>query len=91
MTALNNGNYVVSSLSWDNGAVINVGAVTWGNGATGVTGEVSMANSLIGSTASAQTSIAVLRALLISQPRFISVDEIQPPPGRWCRIPPEML
>ncbi|HSD85021.1 MAG TPA: hypothetical protein VLG46_14230, partial [Anaerolineae bacterium] len=48
--ALSNGNYVVSSLEWDNGAVENVGAVTWGNGTTGIAGVVSITNSLVGST-----------------------------------------
>ena len=47
-----NGNYVVVSGSWDNGAVQNVGAVTFGNGSTGTVGEISSTNSLIGSTAS---------------------------------------
>lgn len=51
VTALSNGNYVVISSNWDNGAIANVGAVTWGNGATGITGNVSIANSLIGTTA----------------------------------------
>jgi hypothetical protein len=49
VAALTNGNYVVSSPFWDNGAVVDAGAVTWGNGSTGVTGVVSAANSLIGS------------------------------------------
>jgi hypothetical protein len=52
--ALSNGNYVVVSQNWDNGAISNVGAVTWGSGTTGVTGAVSAANSLIGSTANDQ-------------------------------------
>lgn len=47
--ALTNGNYVVSSSPWDNGAVLNVGAVTFGNGTTGISGVVSPANSLVGS------------------------------------------
>jgi len=51
VTALTNGNYVVSSPSWDNGAVSNAGAVTWGDGTTGVTGVISGENSLIGSQA----------------------------------------
>jgi hypothetical protein len=46
-TALTNGNYVVLSSDWHNGA----GAATWGNGTTGTTGVVSSANSLVGSTA----------------------------------------
>src|SRR5258706_280880 len=51
VTALSNGNYVVSSSSWDNGAVVNAGAAPWGSGTTGVSGVVSAANSLVGSTA----------------------------------------
>ena len=50
-TALSNGNYVVRSFAWDNGAVANAGAATWGNGVTGVKGVISVANSLVGSTA----------------------------------------
>jgi Repeat of unknown function (DUF5650) len=50
VTALTNGNYVVSSGQWSNGAIYQAGAATWGNGATGTTGVVSAANSLIGST-----------------------------------------
>jgi hypothetical protein len=49
--ALSNGNYVVVSEYWDNGAASNVGAVTWGNGATGIVGPVTTDNSLVGSTA----------------------------------------
>ena len=49
--ALSNGNYVVTSSVWDNGAATNAGAVTWGSGTTGVVGVVSAANSLVGSTA----------------------------------------
>ncbi len=48
--ALSNGNFVVRSLSFDNGAANDVGAVTWGSGVFGVSGTVSSANSLIGSS-----------------------------------------
>ncbi len=51
VTALSNGNYVVSSTYWDNGAIANAGAATWGDGASGVSGAVSDLNSLVGSTA----------------------------------------
>ena len=44
------GNYVVSSPSWDNGTIRDAGAVTWGNGATGTVGAISAANSLVGTT-----------------------------------------
>ena len=48
ITALTNGNYVVNSDYWHNGASQS-GAVTWGNGATGTFGPVSETNSLVGS------------------------------------------
>src|SRR5262249_53861991 len=51
VTALSNGNYVVSSSNWDNGATTEAGAVTWGSGTTGVSGVISSANSLVGSSA----------------------------------------
>jgi hypothetical protein len=49
VTALSNGNYVVDSYYWANGAAAQAGAATWGNGATGTTGVVTVANSLVGS------------------------------------------
>ena len=54
MTALSNGNYVVRSPDWDNGAATDAGAVTWGSGTAGVSGVVSAANSLVGTTANNQ-------------------------------------
>lgn len=51
VTPLTNGNYVVSSPSWDNGAIVDAGAVTWANGVTGIHGTLTIANSLVGSTA----------------------------------------
>jgi hypothetical protein len=63
LVALTNGNYVVASANWDNGAVTNVGAVTWGNGALGVKGAVSTANSLVGSTAGDAVGISGVVAL----------------------------
>jgi hypothetical protein len=51
VTALANGNYVVSSVLWDNGAITNAGAATFGAGTAGISGVVSPANSLVGSTA----------------------------------------
>ena len=48
-TALSNGNFVIRSVLWDNGAATNAGAVTFGSGTTGVSGSVSAVNSLVGS------------------------------------------
>lgn len=51
VTPLANGNYVVASAQWDNGATVNAGAATFGNGASGVSGAISAANSLVGTSA----------------------------------------
>jgi hypothetical protein len=45
---LTNGNYVVISVEWNNGAITRAGAATWINGATGFQGTVNTANSLVG-------------------------------------------
>ena len=51
VTALTNGNYVVSSFGVDSaGGNINVGAITWGNGLGGTTGVLSVATSLMGTS-----------------------------------------
>lgn len=51
LAVLTNGNYVVNSPDWNNGAVSDGGAVTLGSGATGVVGAVSAGNSLVGTQA----------------------------------------
>ncbi|MFP5273662.1 two-partner secretion domain-containing protein, partial [Coleofasciculus sp.] len=51
VVALSNGNYVIRSSFWDNGAVVDAGAVTWGSGTTGISGAVDAANSLVGTRA----------------------------------------
>jgi hypothetical protein len=81
-TALSNGNYVVSSFSWnrvDGGAETNVGAATWGDGTTGITGTVSIANSLIGSTASDRVGSEGVIALangnyVVNSPNWDRID-----------------
>jgi Repeat of unknown function (DUF5650) len=54
VAVLNNGNYVVRSVYWHNGAAANAGAATWGNGNGGLAGPVSAANSLVGVVSSDQ-------------------------------------
>ena len=46
---LPNGNYIINSASWDNGAAVDAGALTWGNGTTGTVGVVGAHNSVVGS------------------------------------------
>lgn len=54
ITALSNGNFVISSPLWDSVVNVDVGAVTWVNGASGAHGTIDAGNSLIGQTASDQ-------------------------------------
>lgn len=61
--ALTNGNYVVISYYWDNGAVANAGAVTWGSGTAGVVGTISAANSLVGDVANSYIGTGGVTAL----------------------------
>jgi hypothetical protein len=63
ITALSNGNYVVGSFGWDNGAVMNAGAATWGNGLGGTVGAVSEVNSLVGSQTNDYVGIGRMIAL----------------------------
>lgn len=48
ITILANGNYVISSPTWDNEEIFNAGAITFVNGETGLTGVVDETNSLVG-------------------------------------------
>jgi len=50
VAALSNGNYMVRSQTWGNGAVANAGATTFGLGTVGIIGIVSPTNSMVGST-----------------------------------------
>ncbi|HRF94234.1 MAG TPA: hypothetical protein PLZ51_03525, partial [Aggregatilineales bacterium] len=63
VTALTNGNYVVISQFWDNGAATDAGAVTLGSGLGGTTGVVTTLNSLVGSTTNDQVGSLGVTAL----------------------------
>ena len=63
ITALSNGNYVVASSNWHNGATANAGAVTWAYGSTGLSGAVSAANSLVGTAANDYVGIGGVNPL----------------------------
>ncbi|KCZ50844.1 hypothetical protein HY29_18490, partial [Hyphomonas beringensis] len=63
VTALTNGNYVVSSPKWNNIGASKAGAVTWGNGDGGTVGAVDDTNSLVGSTATDQVGVHGVTAL----------------------------
>ena len=57
--ALTNGNYVVSSLFWDNGNVQDAGAATFCSGTSGCIGTVSPLNSLVGTKMSDQVGRSI--------------------------------
>ncbi|MBL9115143.1 MAG: hypothetical protein JNJ83_09045 [Verrucomicrobiaceae bacterium] len=79
VTALTNGNYVVSTPFCDNGATLDTGAVTWGDGVAGITGTISTAKSLMGS--SANDSVGTVRALKNGNYVVISQNWSQPSPA----------
>jgi len=49
---LTNGDYVVRSSYWDNGAIINGGAISYGNGSGGTIGAITADNSVRGTSSS---------------------------------------
>ena len=51
VTALSNGNYVVTTPAWSNGSFAGAGAATFGDGTMGVVGPISADNSLVGTQA----------------------------------------
>ena len=86
ITVLSNGHYVVDSLSWDNGAVENVGAVTWCSGTSGCAGAISASNSLVGSTASDDVRLVDITALSNGNYVVYSPDWVNGSVGgvTWC-------
>jgi hypothetical protein len=48
ITVLTNGNFLIRSPFWHNGAAVDAGAVTWASATTGISGVVSPLNSLTG-------------------------------------------
>lgn len=48
LTALTNGNYLVSNSRWDLGGATDSGGVVWGDGDSGIRGQISSANALHG-------------------------------------------
>src|SRR5262249_32184329 len=74
ITELFNGNYVVVSPNWNNGAVGGAGAVTFGNGLTGTTGRVDATNSLVGSTAGDQVGSRGVRQLANTTGNYVVIS-----------------
>ncbi len=60
VVVLANGNYVVRSIYWSNGAAVAAGAVTWGSGTSGISGAITSANSLVGTQYADQLGTAVI-------------------------------
>jgi len=63
VTALADGNYVIDSPAWNDGAAIHAGAATWASGISGLTGVVTSANSLIGDDAYSDVGSSGITAL----------------------------
>ena len=76
VTALSNGNYVVGSSYWDNGAVTDAGAVTWCSGTSGCTSAVTTANSLTGTQTNDQ--VGFMSASALSNGNYVVIS------SRWA-------
>lgn len=70
VTALTNGNYVVSSPGWDNVSIVDAGAVTWCNGNGSTVGAVSASNSLVGT--STGDSVGYLAATALNNGNYVA-------------------
>jgi len=88
ITPLSDGNYVVRSPDWDNGALLNVGAATWASGSTGLSGTVSVANSLVGLAAGDRTGRYVYAltqgAYLVGSPFWDNGALLDVGAVTWC-------
>jgi hypothetical protein len=63
VTVLNDGNFVVRSPKWSNGATANAGAATWCSATTGCPETIAVSNSLVGSHADDAVSGWGVRAM----------------------------
>lgn len=72
VTALSNGNFVILSTYWCNGATRMAGAATFGNGKTGISGQVSSTNSLVGTSSMDQVGFGGVVAL--SQGNYVVIS-----------------
>jgi hypothetical protein len=77
---LANGNWVIGSPFWNNGATADVGAVTFGFGSTGRTGAVTSGISLIGATAGDQVGE---RIVALKGPTDASIGRYVVVSPRW--------
>lgn len=85
---LANGNFVVRSSLWSNGAEASAGAATWGDGDTGITGTVSAVNSLVGTVFNNQVGAGVVAALangnyVVASPAWSSATVFQAGAVTW--------
>ncbi len=93
VTALSDGNYVVESPSWTNGAAADLGEVTWGSGTAGVSGAVSATNSLVGSTEADDVGYGGVTALsngnyVVSCPFWTNGEAADAGAVTWAAAPP---
>ena len=87
--ALSNGNYVVGSSSWNNGAATKAGAMTWCSGISGCSGPVTAANSLVGAQVDDQVGLYGVKALsnsnyVVSSPFWGNEAAANAGAVTWC-------
>jgi hypothetical protein len=63
IVALTDGNFVVTTPTWDNGAIVDAGAATWRDGSVVAPGTVTAGNSLVGTRTSDRVGVQGALAL----------------------------
>ncbi len=74
VTALSDGNYVVSSFEWNNGGIVDAGALTFASGSGGLIGLVSPMNSLIGASTGDRIGFGGISALSLGGYQVSSLE-----------------
>ncbi len=82
LSALHNGNYVVSSGNWDNGDIIDAGAVVLGDGTLGARGVISAGRALVGAKQNDSVGSPGVVPLIGSASGFVVVSRNWSAPGQ---------
>lgn len=80
IVVLPNGNYLVKSPQWDNGAIVDAGALTWCDGDTGLNDAISADNSLIGDQPNGRVSGAFTspeNLIVLSNGNFLLYSDLR--------------
>lgn len=86
VSVLANGNFIVTSALWDNGALVNAGAVTWCSGTSGCQGVVTPTNSVVGTNEYFYIMGTKLTNgnYVVSSTDWVNEELLEVGAARWC-------